>query len=72
MNNKKLYKSKTDKKVDGVCGGLGVYLGLDANVVRLLWVLLTLTTAGVGIVGYIACMLILPVEPDVIDTNETV
>ena len=72
MNNKKLYKSKTDKKVDGVCGGLGVYLGLDSNVVRLLWVLLTLTTAGVGIVGYIACMLILPVEPDAIDTNETV
>ena len=71
MNNKKLYKSKTDKKIDGVCGGLGVYLGLDSNVVRLLWVLLSLT-AGAGIIAYIACMLILPVEPDVIDTNETV
>lgn len=59
---KKLYKSSTDKKISGVCGGLGEYLDVDATVIRLLWVLAVLF-AGVGILAYIAAALIIPKKP---------
>ena len=39
---KKLHISKKDKMVAGVCGGIGEYLGIDPNVVRLLWILVSL------------------------------
>ena len=61
---KKLYKSKTNKKVAGVCGGLAEYLGMDATVIRLLWAL-AVVCAGVGLLAYIVCALVLPEQPDV-------
>ena len=39
---KRLCKSGTDRKLCGVCGGLGVYLNIDSTVVRLIWCLVTL------------------------------
>ena len=39
--NKKLYRSKNDKKISGVCGGIAEYFGIDATIVRLLWVNIT-------------------------------
>ena len=63
MTNKKLYKSKTDKKLAGVCGGLGEFLGLDSTIVRLIWAALVLF-AGSGLLLYIICALILPEKPD--------
>ena len=68
---KKLYKSKTDKKLDGVCAGVAKYLDMDPTVIRAAWAVVTLITAGVGIIGYIVCALILPVEPDCIEPEET-
>ena len=59
---KKLYKSRIDKKLCGVCSGLGKFFGLDPTVVRLIWVLATLFV-GFGIVLYIAEALIMPEEP---------
>ena len=59
---KKLYKSRTDKKIDGVCAGIANYLNLDPTVIRLLWVVLAIA-AGSGILAYIVCMIIMPVEP---------
>ena len=59
---KKLYKSRIDKKLCGVCSGLGKFFGLDPTVVRLIWVLATLFV-GFGIVLYIAAALIMPEEP---------
>ena len=38
---KKLYKSTTDKKLCGVCGGIAKYLNIDSTIVRLLWALIT-------------------------------
>ena len=38
MNQKKLYRSRSNRMICGVCGGLGTYLGIDATVVRVLWV----------------------------------
>ena len=60
---KKLYRSRTDKKLSGVCGGLAEYLNVDPTVIRLIWVLVTLC-AGAGLVAYIACALIVPEKPE--------
>ena len=60
---KKLYKSKQDKKLAGVCGGFADYLHIDVTIIRLLWVILTLC-ASIGLWIYIACALIIPEKPD--------
>ena len=63
---KKLYKSRTDKKIDGVCAGIAKYLNLDPTIIRLLWIILVVAV-GSGVLAYILCMIIMPVEPDAID-----
>lgn len=60
---KKLYKSKNQKMLCGVCGGLAEYLNVDATIVRLIWVLLALT-ACFGIIAYIIAALIIPNPPE--------
>ena len=59
---KKLYRSKNDRKVAGVCGGLGVYLGVDPTVVRLITVVVCLF-AGAGLLAYLIGALLIPEEP---------
>ena len=61
MAIKKWYRSKSDRWLGGVCGGLGEYLGVDANLLRLLWLLLC--CGGAGVVLYIAAWLIVPEAP---------
>ena len=58
---KKLYRSVTDKKICGICGGVAEYLNVDSTVVRLLWVLFTLM-GGAGILAYIIAAFIIPTE----------
>lgn len=60
---KKLYKSNTDKKLAGVCGGLAEYLGIDSTIVRLILVLAVLF-AGVGVLAYIIAALVMPEKPN--------
>lgn len=60
---KRLYKIGQGKMVDGVCGGIAQYFGLDPTLVRLAWVVFTAMGAS-GIIAYIACALIIPREPD--------
>ncbi len=59
---KKLYKSATDKKVCGVCGGIAKYFGIDATLVRLGLVAFCLL-GGSGILAYIVCALVIPDDP---------
>lgn len=59
---KKLYRSITDKKLAGVCGGLAEYLGMDSTIIRLILVLAVLF-AGVGILAYIVAALVIPNPP---------
>ena len=59
---KKLYRSKTNKMLAGVCGGLGEYTNLDPTIVRLLAVLIGLS--GAGLVAYLVCAVIIPEKPD--------
>ena len=58
---KKLFRSKKNRVLAGVCGGIAEYLGVDPTIVRLLWVLFTLLY-GVGLLGYIIAILIIPQE----------
>ena len=61
MNNKKLYRSNTDKKLCGVCGGLAEYFEIDSTIIRLLWVVMTFFSAAFpGVLAYIVCALIVP------------
>lgn len=60
---KKLYKSRTDKKIDGVCGGLGAYFGVDPTIIRLAWVIFS-CFGGSGILAYIIAMIVMPEEPE--------
>ena len=59
---KKLYRSATDKKIAGVCGGFAKYFGVDSTVVRLLLVLFSMM-GGSGVLFYLICVLIIPEAP---------
>ena len=60
---KRLYRSKKDEKLAGVCGGIAEYLGIDATLVRLIWALFVLC-AGSGVLAYIVCAIVIPEKPD--------
>lgn len=61
---KKLYLSKTDCKIGGVCGGLGETYGIDSTLICLAWVFIGLATAGLpALVTYIVAWIIIPQKP---------
>ncbi len=62
MSGKKLYKSSTDKKLAGVCGGIAEYFDIDATLVRLGWVIFSLL-GGSGLLAYIIAAIIMPEQP---------
>lgn len=55
-----LRRSQTDRIFMGVCGGIGRRMGVDANLVRLLWVAFSIGSIGMGIFIYVALGLLLP------------
>ena len=59
---KKLYKSNQNKMLDGVCGGIAEYFGIDPTMVRLIWALFSLM-GGCGILAYIIAAIIIPRNP---------
>jgi phage shock protein C len=62
-NVKKLLRSKNNRKLAGVCGGIAEYLGADPTIVRLIWVVITLLTGIVpGIIAYLIAWLVIPEE----------
>ena len=66
---KKLYRSVTDRKVAGVCGGVANYLNMDPTVVRVLWTIISLPGLF-GVIAYIVCAFIIPEEPtNIIDAE---
>ena len=58
---KRLYRSRTDKILGGVCGGIAAYFNIDPVIIRVLWVLF-LFMGGAGILAYIVAWLIIPLE----------
>ena len=59
--NKKLYRSIANKKLCGVCGGIGEYLDLDPTIVRILWIVFAFL-GGSGLLAYIICAIIMPTQ----------
>jgi phage shock protein C len=59
---RRLYRSRKDRMIGGVCGGLGEYLNVDPTLVRLLFVLFALT-GGSGVLAYLIMLVVIPEEP---------
>ncbi|NUQ37888.1 MAG: PspC domain-containing protein [Caldilineales bacterium] len=62
MKNR-LYRSRHDRMVAGVCGGLADFLGLDPTLIRLVFVILALAN-GVGFAIYLLMLIVVPENPD--------
>ncbi len=62
MTRRRLYRSREDYWIAGVCGGLGKYFEVDSNPIRLAFVLLA-SWNGLGVVLYLIAVLIVPEEP---------
>lgn len=58
-NIKRLYRSKTNRVIAGVCGGIGEYFNIDPTIVRLLWIMFVFL-GGSGILAYIIAWIIIP------------
>jgi len=61
---KKLYRSGENRVLSGVCGGIGEYFEIDPVIIRLIWVILTIVSLGIGgILAYILAILLMPKNP---------
>ena len=56
---KKLYRSKTDRKIWGICGGLGQYFDIDPTIVRVI-AIVSIFMSGLGLIAYIVMRLMVP------------
>ena len=65
---KRLYRSRKDRQIAGVCGGVGDYLGVDPTIVRLLWVIFAIA-GGPGLLLYLIMAAVVPEEPKHIQTT---
>ena len=63
---KKLYRDNKDKRFLGVCSGIGVYFAIDANVIRIIF-LIAMTFNYFLFIIYIICGIIIPIDDDIID-----
>lgn len=58
---KRLYLSDKDKKIFGVCGGLGEFFGIDPTLIRLAWIILTVATVIFpGVLAYVLAAIVMP------------
>ena len=60
MEQKRLYRSVTNRKICGVCGGLGEYFNIDPTLIRLGGVLLASVSCGTAVVAYFVAAVIIP------------
>lgn len=65
---KKLYLSKTDQKLAGVCGGIAEYFDIDSTIVRLVWIFLALA-GGSGLLIYIIAAIVMQEKPSSYPSN---
>ena len=63
--SRRLTRSRTDRMLGGVCGGLAEYLGVDSTAVRVVWVILTIIPGAIllGVFAYLVAWLIVPEAP---------
>ena len=66
MKGKRLYRSRENAMLAGVCGGIGEYFDIDPTIVRLAWVILGFC-GGVGLWAYVIAAVIIPQRPQHIE-----
>ena len=66
---KKLYRSRKDYMIGGVCGGIAEYFEIDSTLVRLLAVLIVLL-GGAGVIAYIIAWIIIPKNPEQVSDED--
>ena len=69
-SGKKLYRSRSQKMISGVCGGLAEYFEIDVSVVRILWVIGTLLSIGLGVLAYVIMLIIFPENPEKLNNKK--
>lgn len=67
-SGRKLYRSRKQRIIGGVCGGIGEYFGVDPVLIRLAWVLFCLVW-GAGLLFYLIAWIIIPRAPDYVDVQ---
>jgi len=67
--NKRLYRSRKDSTIAGVCGGLGEYFGVDPTFLRIIFVILIFAD-GIGLIAYIIAWIVMPQRPVEVDAVE--
>lgn len=65
-NTKKFYRSKNDRMIGGVCGGLGAYFNIDPTIVRVIAALGVILSVSIIFWIYIVLWIVIPEEPAVI------
>lgn len=65
---KRLYRSRADRRIAGVCGGIADYLAVDPTIVRIIWALFAIA-GGPGLVLYIILAAIIPEEPEFVQSS---
>lgn len=60
---KRLYRSRADRKIAGVCGGIAEYFGIDPTIVRVIAVLLLIPGGLPGFIPYVVLWLVIPSDP---------
>lgn len=63
MQPRKLYRSTTDRRIAGVCGGLAEYLGVDATIIRLMFLFFLIAGVGSSLILYLIMWLVVPERP---------
>jgi len=59
----RIYRSRTERMIAGVAGGMAEYAGIDPTIARLIWVLAFATTGPLALFLYVLCAIIIPREP---------
>jgi phage shock protein C len=67
---KRLYRSSTDKKIAGVCGGLGEYFQIDPIIFRIIFVVLVFAGFAPGVLPYIVLWILIPKKPAPINIED--
>ncbi|RLE42356.1 hypothetical protein DRJ48_03685 [Candidatus Woesearchaeota archaeon] len=62
FKSKRLLRSKKNRMIAGVCGGIGEYLGVDPTIIRLLWAFFSMLSLGTGVLAYAIAWVIIPEE----------
>ncbi|MCD7724552.1 MAG: PspC domain-containing protein [Clostridiales bacterium] len=59
---KKLVRSRDNKMLCGVCGGIGAYFNVDSTIVRLIWLVCSMVSCGTGLLVYLIAAIVIPEE----------